>query len=420
MGSHRFLDAIGLGGLMSVVDLIDWGLGLFGDDDDDDDSQASPAPPYPGTTPGAGPYPEMPGWNGSSADAEKQASDDLVKKTAELTALDEAMAGLAAQIVDDNDEAKKKLLQLKGEIDSELEYAKSSGDSSVVKDEAVNKFLQDKASEVAKVISDAGASVAKRKAEITGVGNQYPGGTGIGSGAGSGEIPPDLGMGAGSYGGYPDPYGMGGGGYEDPYYEDPGYGATDPGDLADTAAGLLPQVASALPGALGGVGAGPLSGLGGLGSLGDLIGSAVRDGGRREDEGLNGPDEGEGKGTKDWGQKENNENKGNSENGNKEQNNEGQPAPNGSNPNASPAPAPRRPDVGGSPRWQPRHGGVAGAGGGCSGPSGWCVAGGRLQGGGVDPAAGRDAGKGQFGVVGVWAGRGSGGVQGPLCDAAGR
>lgn len=209
-------------------------------------------------------------WSSMAADGEKNAADTLAKKTAVLKTLDEKLAGLASQISDDNDAAKKKLLSVKGEIDRELAYLDSSGDSSVVKSEAVNKFLQDKAGEIAQVISDAAGKVPGHREALNNVGSQY-GGSGSGEQGGGGEVGGGgAGGGGGAYAPWDDGYGSGyGPGYDDGYGADPGAGG-----LADGAASMLPGLASMLPGALGG----PLSGLGApLSSLGDLASAARQD-----------------------------------------------------------------------------------------------------------------------------------------------
>lgn len=209
---------------------------------------------------GGKPPPE--GWSSTAADGEKAAADTLAKKTAVLKTLDEKLAALASQISDDNDAAKKKLLGVKAEIDRELAYLDSSGDSSVVKSEAVNKFLQDKAGEIAQVISDAAGKVPGHREELNNVGGQYGGGAGAGGGAGGGEVGGGAGSGGGGYSQYDDGY------------VDDGYGGDGGSGLADGAASMLPGLASMLPGALGG----PLSGLGApLGSLGDLASAARPD-----------------------------------------------------------------------------------------------------------------------------------------------
>lgn len=204
---------------------------------------ASPpgSPPPPGGDGGAG---------GSAAAAEADAAADLAKKTTTLQGLDAELAAVAGQIADDNDAAKQKLLAVKADIDKELEYLKTSGDSSVVKDQAVNKFLQDKAGDAASVLTDAAKSIEAHRGTITGVGNGFGGAGTDQPGAGGQQV--------GGAGGYAGGDGMGGG------YDSGSYGSGgDPGGGLGDAAGLLPQMASAIPGALGG----PLNGLGGLGDL---------------------------------------------------------------------------------------------------------------------------------------------------------
>ncbi|OKH62075.1 hypothetical protein EB74_17855, partial [Mycobacterium sp. SWH-M5] len=271
-------------GLLSS--LIDGAQRLFGFDDGAKErtygggggsfaDEGKPAP-YPGTTPDAPPFPDDPNWGGSAAEKEKEAAKRLAEKTEELKALDAQLKALGDQIVDDNDQAKKKLNSLKDEIEKELEYAKTSPDDSIVKYEALNKFMQDKAGEVAKVVADAAATVAKRRGELSDIGNQYPGDV-ITAPGGDPSVPG---------GGYIDPSGLGAGygeTYDPGYYEDPYY-SEDPGAFEDAAAGLadaLPQMASALPGAFGGLG-----GANPLGDLGSVIGSAIQGAAQRRDEDL--------------------------------------------------------------------------------------------------------------------------------------
>ena len=194
-----------------------------------------------------------PSWESlSAAGSENDAAANLVARTQVLRSLDAKLAALASQITDENDAAKKKLLSVKAAIDRELAYLDSSGDSSVVKSEAVNRFLQDKAAEIAAVITEAAQKIPTRRDELAAVGGQYTSPYG-------GVVT------AGAYGPSNDPYDYYGG-YDDGYRGDAG------GGLADGAASMLPGLASMLPGALGG----PLSGLGApLSNLGDLA-SAVR------------------------------------------------------------------------------------------------------------------------------------------------
>lgn len=218
-------------------------------------------------------------WNSpSAAEAEKVAAGNLATKTAQLQTLDSQLAALAGQIVDDNDAAKKKLTALKGEIEKELTYTKTSPDSSVVKYHAVTQFLQDKAGEVAQVVTDAAAAVAKRKGQLGDLDSQYPGDPTTPPAA-PGTMPPVADpsltppVDPSQYGGYADP----GYGYGDEYgYGDQGGFADAAGQLGEAAAGALPQMASAIPGALGGLGGGLP-----LGDLGSLIGAAADRGDNR-------------------------------------------------------------------------------------------------------------------------------------------
>jgi len=233
---------------------------------------AEKAPPYPGTTPGEAPYPGMP-WEGNSAEAEEAAKVALATKTQELKDLDAKLTQLSEKIVDDNNEAKKKLQALQTEIEKELKYAESSDDSSVVKSAAVNKFMQDKSSEIAQVITDAGLAAADSKGKVGDLTEQY------GVPAAPGAPMPGAAMPADPYGGaalggmgdtgmygeepyYDDGY------YDDGYYDDGGMADTM-SELADTAAGAMPDMGSMMPG----MGSMMPSG---LGDLGGIIGSALK------------------------------------------------------------------------------------------------------------------------------------------------
>lgn len=235
------------------------------------------AKPDPAAKPAVEPKPGEPGWEGSAAQKEAEAAAKLKTKVEALKSLDAQLDQLGKQIVDDNAEAKKKLKALQDDIDKELKYQETSGDSSVVKTAALNKFMQDKADEAAKVITDAATVVAQRQGQIDGLGNQYPGDVG---GGGGGYMDPGGmggGYGGGAYGGeYGGEYG-----YGEPYYDEGGYGEEGFGDAASQLAGALPQVANALPGALGGLTGGGNP----IGDLPGIIGSAIRSAGeeRRDD-----------------------------------------------------------------------------------------------------------------------------------------
>lgn len=232
---------------------------------------AEKAPPYPGTTPGEAPYPGMP-WEGNSAEAEEAAKVALATKTQELKDLDAKLTQLSEKIVDDNNEAKKKLQALQTEIEKELKYAESSDDSSVVKSAAVNKFMQDKSSEIAQVITDAGLAAADSKGKVGDLTEQY-GVPAPGAPMPGAAMPADPyggaalgGMGdTGMYG--EEPY-YDDGYYDDGYYDDGGMADTM-SELADTAAGAMPDLGSMMPGMGSMMPAG-------LGDLGGIIGSALK------------------------------------------------------------------------------------------------------------------------------------------------
>lgn len=260
----------------ALSDLVDKAESLFGD--------GKPAGPQGGFVGGGGSFDHgaPPPAQGGAADAEKKAADDLAKKTDALKSLDDQLDALSKQIVSDNDDAKKKLVALKGEIDKELDYAKTSGDTSVVKDQAVSKFLQDKADEVAGVITAAAQSISKNQQSLNQIGNGYntdpsltPAAPGTDpSVAGGGAAPADPYASGGYGGGYGDDYGSDGG-YGDGYGD--GYGSDPMSSMAD----MLPQLGSMLPGALGGLGGG--MGASPLGDLGSLLSSAARDAGNSQD-----------------------------------------------------------------------------------------------------------------------------------------
>lgn len=229
--------------------------------------------PYPGTTPGEPPYPGAEGWAGHGAEAEQTAKAALAAKTQELKDLDAKLTELGEKIVDDNNEAKKKLQALQAEIDKELKYAQSSDDSSVVKHAAINKFMQDKSAEIAQVITEAGLAAAENNGRVGDLAEQY----GVPPAAGAATGDPYAGAGVygsgmtdpGMYGS--DPYAQGY--YDEPYYEEPYYeegGLSDTlGELADTAAGAMPDMGSMMP---------PMGSMmpTGLGDLGSVIGSALK------------------------------------------------------------------------------------------------------------------------------------------------
>ncbi|MGD9622367.1 MAG: DUF4226 domain-containing protein [Mycolicibacterium sp.] len=226
---------------------------------------------------------------GDAAAAEKAASQSLSDGRQALEAIDAQLDSLAKQIVDNNDECKKKLLSVKSEVDNELKYLDTTSDSSVVQSAAVQKFLADKAGEASEVILTASAQIAKHQQQIGDVTSQYSGagGTGASGGAGGAGVDPAAAAAvpAAAAGGYgatvPSWDNAAGGGYDGGYYDD---GGSSLGDLA----GMVPQMASALPGALGGLGGG--AGMGNpLGDLSGLIGSAVRD--ASQNSGRDKPDE---------------------------------------------------------------------------------------------------------------------------------
>lgn len=254
-----------LGQLASVAE------GLFGRSDD---APLAPAPPYPGTTPGAAPYPGMP-WEGKGAEAEEAAKVALAAKTKELKDLDAKLTQLSEKIVDDNNEAKKKLQALQTEIEKELKYAETDDDSSVVKSAAVNKFMQDKSAEIAQVITDAGLAAADSKGKVGDLTEQYgvPAPGAPGAAVPGAPMPADPYGGGATYGGGMGDTGMYG---EEPYYDDGYYDEGDDGGmadtmskLADTAAGAMPDMGSMMPG-MGSM-MPP-----GLGDLGGIIGSALK------------------------------------------------------------------------------------------------------------------------------------------------
>lgn len=246
-------------------------------------------PPQPSASPAGGGDPAGAGgaYSGSSAEAEAAAAEQLKKQTDALTGIDKQIDDLANQITGQNDASKQKLLDLKSDIDHELSYIDQSSDTNVVKSAAVSKFLQDKAADIGKVITDAAESAAKNKGELEQIAGQY-------SGQGGGDLQELTDPSANpsqtttpadpaapqpavdpSVGGYEvSPYGGGGAG---------DYG--DDSDPMEDLGGMLPQMASALPGAMSGLN--PLGGLGSpFGDLGGLLGDAARGGGsddRRED-----------------------------------------------------------------------------------------------------------------------------------------
>ena len=259
-----------------LTETIDEAQALFGDHVTSGAARPAPdlghAPPQArGQLSWRHPHPDQ---QGPAADAERKAADDLDKKTADLKSLDDQLDGLSKQIVDQNDDAKTKLTSLKSEIDKELDYVKTSKDTSVVKDQAVSKFLQDKATEVAGVLTSAADSISKNKQNLNQIGGGYNTDPGLTSPPAGGDPTP----GAAPGGGGGDPlggggYGGGGGGYGDG--SDDEYGDEDGGGSMGDLAGMLPQAASMLPQALGGLGGG-MGGGGGLGDLGSLLSSAVQ------------------------------------------------------------------------------------------------------------------------------------------------
>ncbi|APA78443.2 DUF4226 domain-containing protein [Mycobacterium avium subsp. hominissuis] len=234
-------------------------------------------------------------FSGQNADAEAAAGQKLTGQTETLKTLDKQLDDLSKKITDQNNAARQKLLDIKGDIDKELEYLNTTGDDNIQKSAAVSKFMQDKAADIAKVITDAAAAVSANQGELQQLGNQYqqgdpnmPGTVTPDPGGDYGSPGTDPGGDPGGYGA--DPYGQGDpyGGYGSDYgYGDgAGYGA----DPASQLGQMLPQMASALPGALSGMN--PLaSGMGGLGDLGSVIGDAVRSGNSRNTDGEKSGDE---------------------------------------------------------------------------------------------------------------------------------
>lgn len=230
-------------------------------------------------------------FSGQNADEEAAAGQKLSGQTETLKTLDQQLDDLSKKITDQNNAARQKLLDIKGDIDKELEYLKTTGDDNIQKSAAVSKFMQDKASEIAKVITDAAAAVSANQGQLQQLGNQYgqgdPNMPGVVTPGDPGGDYTDPGTDPGGYGA--DPYGQGDpyGGYGSDYgYGDgSGYG----GDPASQLGQMLPQMASALPGALGGMN--PLGSAGGLGDLGSVIGEAVRGGTGRNTDGEKSGDE---------------------------------------------------------------------------------------------------------------------------------
>lgn len=263
-------------------------MALFGSDGSDDGSAD------PGDSEGDQADPET--YGGDSADAEAAAGQQLSTQTDTLKSLDTELDTLSKQIIAQNDASKQKLLDLKADVDKELDYITNSGDDNVSKTAAVSQFLQTKASDIAKVITDAAATVAKNQQQLQQLGNQY-------GQQGPPDTPPGGDQNMPGDPGTPDPgivpqtdpgtdYGPGS---QSPYGQDPGYDSgygsgTDP---ASALGQMLPQMASAIPGALGGMN--PLGSMGGLGDLGSVIGDAIHGSGGDRTPQSDKPDTGDGK-----------------------------------------------------------------------------------------------------------------------------
>ena len=252
----------GVSGVRQLMRLIEKTAELFGADTPASETHFK----------GGGGYFNGADWESPTAEAaEKSAAANLVEKQTYLETLDTQLGRLATQIVDDNNEAKKKLLALHAEISKEVEYAKSSSDSSIVKYEALNKFIQAKADDIATVVTDAATAVAQRRSELDQIGGGYP----VPGTRGYGPVPGAVNPGIGGYGSGAYGYGQGYYPYPDGHHpQEPESESQSDSALADAAGELataLPQMAAGLP--LGGVG----GGLGNpIGELGNVIGSAVR------------------------------------------------------------------------------------------------------------------------------------------------
>lgn len=253
--------------------------GLFGSP-----HQSSTAPPDGGGAhdPAAGP-PGQPGtFVGPTAEAEAAAKQTLSGQTATLKDLDQQLDDLSNKITAQNDAARQKLLDIKSDIEKELDYANTSTDDDIQKSAALSQFLGDKSAAIAKVITDAAAAVTANQEQLQHLNSQYgqnpdpsqpttqnpdptddPSGT-TDPAAAADAAPSEYGPGG-------DPYGVG----------DDGEGYGD--DPASELGQMLPQMASALPGALGGMN--PMSSLGGLGDLGSVLGDAIHSGNARNDDG---------------------------------------------------------------------------------------------------------------------------------------
>lgn len=260
--------------------LIAGAWGLFGSH-----PHSSTLPPDGGTPhdPAAGPQGQPGTFVGPTAEAEAAAKQTLSGQTATLKDLDQQLDDLSTKITAQNDAARQKLLDIKSDIEKELDYANTSTDDDIQKSAALSQFLGDKTAAIAKVITDAAASVSANQEQIRHLNSQYgqnpdpsqpatqnPDPTDDPSGptdpvTSPAAAPSAYGPGAG------DPYGGGGGGE--------GYGADPASELGQ----MLPQMASALPGALGGMN--PMSSLGGLGDLGSVLGDAIHSGNGHNDDG---------------------------------------------------------------------------------------------------------------------------------------
>jgi hypothetical protein len=219
--------------------------------------------------------PQLGTFVGATSAAEAAAKQVLAAQTETLNDLDHQLDDLSKKITDQNDASRRKLLDIKSDVDKELDYVNTSDDHDVQKSAALSQFLSEKAAAIAKVITDAVAEVSANQQQLQHLNVQYgqrqdpnrpttqdPTYTGDPGGpadtfADPGGVAPSLyGPSAG------DPYGGGGEGYGD--------------DMGSELGQMLPLIASALPGAFGGLN--PMSSLGGLGDLGGVLGDAIHSG----------------------------------------------------------------------------------------------------------------------------------------------
>lgn len=257
------LPGLGIGAM--VLNVAHDAYNLFGS------GNKSDRPQYRG---GGGRFGDTPGHEGATADAEKNAAKALADKTETLKSLDAQLRGVADQILDNNNESKKKLQALAADVEKELKYLEESKDDSGVKNDAVTQFLGEKSGEIIKVLTDAAKDVEASSAALDQIGQGYDPSI-VGGGGGGGGYEGGAGGGGGYQGGNePLPQD-----YQPGVYDSGQYGEGQQPGIGET----LGQAASAIPQALGGLGGGMGNPLGDIGStIGGLIGKAA-DSQSRED-----------------------------------------------------------------------------------------------------------------------------------------